>query len=149
VTYLVYVSSAVRPLSDEELMELLRQSEELMELLRQSRENNARHGITGLLLYKDGNFMQYLEGPAEEVARLHEKILADRRHKQVITLLRGEAENRHFEAWAMAFENVTRLSEGDPASASRFLDAPLTEESFGSSPHKALRLLLSFKRTMG
>lgn len=43
--YHVYVSSSVNLMS----------REELVKLLTISRENNARLGITGLLLYKDGN----------------------------------------------------------------------------------------------
>jgi len=50
---LVYVSSATELFSDTQLENLL---------LR-SRQNNSTLGITGMLLYKDGNFMQCLEGP--------------------------------------------------------------------------------------
>jgi hypothetical protein len=137
-TYLVYVSSAARLMRDDEIVELL----------RQSRDNNARDGISGLLLHKDGNFMQYIEGAPGAVARLHERILADPRHRQIITLLKGETEVRQFERWAMAFQNIERLSEEDRAAVSEFLRASLTEEHFGDSPHQALKLLLSFKRTM-
>ena len=49
---LVYVSAA-RKLFDEA---------ELSALLTQCRANNARLGVTGVLLYADGNFMQALEG---------------------------------------------------------------------------------------
>ncbi len=57
--FLVYVSSAVRPFS----------RVDLDDLLATSRANNARVGITGMLLYKDGNFMQVLEGDEEAVRR--------------------------------------------------------------------------------
>jgi hypothetical protein len=32
-----------------------------------SRENNAKRGVTGMLLYKEGNFIQVLEGDEREV----------------------------------------------------------------------------------
>ena len=48
---LSYVSSAVRKLDDHELLEVL----------RVARKNNERLGVTGMLLYHDGNFMQILE----------------------------------------------------------------------------------------
>jgi hypothetical protein len=50
---LVYASSAKQLFSEEDLTALL----------QQSRDNNTRLGLSGLLLYKDGNFMQVLERP--------------------------------------------------------------------------------------
>jgi hypothetical protein len=50
--YLVYVSSAVKPFL----------SSELVDLLSKSHVYNTEVGITGMLLYKDGNFMQTIEG---------------------------------------------------------------------------------------
>ena len=50
--YTVYVSSAVDLFSDEELLKLL----------DVSRKNNQALDVTGMLLYKGGNFMQFLEG---------------------------------------------------------------------------------------
>jgi len=57
---LVYVSSAVTFFS----------SAELVTLLEKSRANNTRLGISGLLLYKDGNTMQLLEGERDIVLAL-------------------------------------------------------------------------------
>jgi hypothetical protein len=62
----VYVSSATRRLS----------VAELAEILRVSRADNQRVKITGMLLYKDGNIMQVLEGAEEKVSALIEKLLA-------------------------------------------------------------------------
>lgn len=45
-----------------------------------------------MLLYKDGNFMQLLEGEKEAVLRLHKNIIVDPRHKGFLTLLQGETE---------------------------------------------------------
>ena len=77
--FLIYASSAVKPFLQSELFELL-------EICR---ENNTRLGITGMLLYKDGNFMQLLEGEETPVRRLYEKIGSDSRHRGEITLLQG------------------------------------------------------------
>lgn len=67
--YLVYVSSAVKLFS----------SAELQQLLRGARENNSSRDITGMLLYKDGNFMQVLEGEKEPVLALRDRISRDPR----------------------------------------------------------------------
>jgi Sensors of blue-light using FAD len=61
-------------------------TEELTDLLRKSRDNNAALGITGMLLYKDGNFMQVLEGDEERVRALATKVSQDRRHRGFIQL---------------------------------------------------------------
>lgn len=79
--FLIYVSIARNAL----------RSEELLELLRVSRENNMRDGITGLLLYKDGKFMQLLEGPEATVCATYSRIEKDRRHHDVTILLQDES----------------------------------------------------------
>ncbi len=133
----VYVSAATRLLSDSELLELL----------RQARENNARNQITGMLLYKDGSFMQAFEGEEENAVRLHEKILADTRHKNIITLLTESLEERRFGDWSMAFQNLDVLNEDERAAFSPFLIQPFDKNYFGDKPNNALRLLLSFKKS--
>ncbi|MDQ2842373.1 MAG: BLUF domain-containing protein, partial [Acidobacteriota bacterium] len=52
----VYISSA-----------RLQREDEIVDILRVSRKNNEQAGLTGLLAYKDGNFLQILEGPKEKV----------------------------------------------------------------------------------
>ena len=60
---IVYVSSATR----------LFAAEDLVALLQAARDYNARIGITGMLLYKAGNFLQVIEGDAAAVNALYEK----------------------------------------------------------------------------
>ena len=69
---------------------------ELEEILAASRKNNAAVGVTGMLLYLDGNFLQLLEGEREEVETLYERILLDKRHGGAIALSRAEVEERLF-----------------------------------------------------
>jgi len=135
--YLIYVSSAVR---------LMKESD-LAELLNQSRENNSRRNITGMLLYKDGSFMQAIEGEEADVRGLLNKISEDSRHQGIITLLQGALQERQFGKWSMAFANVNSLSEIERNGHSMYLKEPFTEDYFGSDPHKALKLLISFKRS--
>ncbi len=93
---LIYVSTSVKLLSDEELLDIL----------KVSRENNSGKDITGLLLYKGGNFMQVLEGPDESVEAIYKKIEADPRHKDLTILSREQISTRQFPAWQMAFQNL-------------------------------------------
>lgn len=93
---LVYVSTAVKPFT----------GSELFDLLSHSREKNTRRGITGLLLYKDGSFMQALEGEEEGVRSLYAAISADARHYHVITLVDMPIAERQFPNWTMGFKNL-------------------------------------------
>jgi Sensors of blue-light using FAD len=43
---------------------------ELLSLLQQSQKNYSSLGITGMLLYKEGNFTQVLEGEKKQVSVL-------------------------------------------------------------------------------
>lgn len=132
---LTYVSSAIA----------LFTARELRELLECCNENNRRQSITGMLLYKDGNFMQVLEGERPAVLALHAKISNDPRHRGLITLLQGEMPGRQFPDWSMGFRDLG--AEVDhPQGYSEFLNVPLTGKEFQSDPSKAQKLLLAFKK---
>lgn len=92
VLTIVYVSAATHPMSQDELAVLL----------KQAREKNARHGITGVLLYHDGNFMQMLQGAVTDVRTLYAAIEADPRHHLVIPVVDESGLPREFADWAMA-----------------------------------------------
>ncbi len=135
---LTYVSSAVAPFT----------KDDLEALLNQCVRDNKRVGITGLLLYKDGNFMQSLEGPEDHVRRLHGKIAVDARHRGLITLLQGDTAERHFPGWAMSCRDLSGFKPSGVAGYDEFLDAPLTGAEFGGNPNRAQKLLLMFKSRM-
>lgn len=136
--FLVYVSSATQQFS----------AEDLRALLGTCRKNNAELRVTGMLLYKDGNFMQVLEGDEGAVRGLYERIAADPRHGGEITLQQGFAEDRQFPDWSMGFRDLDAPeARADPA-YNEFLNAPLTGQEFSGEPSRAQKLLLTFKRTM-
>jgi hypothetical protein len=133
---LIYVSSASRPFS----------VSELQILLNNCRENNAQLGITGMLLYKDGNFMQVLEGEEEAVSKLAAKIHKDSRHKGMITLYKGFSGERQFPDWSMGFCDLGSADAQNLAGYSDFLNTPLTGSEFLANPSRAKKLLLIFKK---
>ena len=93
---LVYASTATKRFS----------SEELLELLRHPREKNVTRDITGLLLYKQGAFMQALEGEEAAVRALYVRICNDPCHHDLITLVATPITQRQFADWSMGFENL-------------------------------------------
>ena len=97
---IVYVSSAVRLLT----------LEEITALLERARIRNREHGVTGVLLYIGGNFMQYLEGPTEGLDTIYRIVEQDKLHEGMILVSREKIEKRQFGDWSMAFQ--TRDFEG-------------------------------------
>jgi hypothetical protein len=136
VFFLVYVSAAVTWFSDAELRALL----------RGARRHNEQAGITGLLLYKDGNFMQALEGEEAAVLGLYARLQSDRRHRGVLTLDSGHAEARQFPDWSMAFHDLSTGRGAMPEGYSRFLDEPLNSPAFAGEPGRCRDLLQVFRR---
>jgi len=135
---LVYVSSAVTFFS----------SAELVTLLEKSRANNTRLGISGLLLYKDGNTMQLLEGERDIVLALSGRIAADPRHRGLLRLVEGPIEARQFAEWSMAFHDLGAPEARTVPGYSEFLNTPLTRTEFSANPTRCQRLLGTFKRSM-
>ena len=80
--------------------------EELERLLEGARRWNEAHGITGMLIYVEGHFLQIVEGTAESIAAVRERIDADPRHFGIIRLLEGETAGRGFADWSMGFRRV-------------------------------------------
>jgi hypothetical protein len=131
---LIYVSSATRLFSEAELENLL----------TKSRQSNNSVGITGLLLYKDGNFMQCLEGPKDAVETLMDKIRGDPRHRGIIVLL-AEYAQPEFSEWSMGFKKLNPSTAIEVPGYSEFLSLPLTSEQFRLHPSSSVKMLLSFK----
>ena len=92
--------------------------EEVRAILRASRVNNTSLGITGLLLYRDGSFAQFLEGPADAVDTLYDKIERDPRHHGVIRVLRQPTTKRDFRQWSMAFRDLDMIRNRSPSACS-------------------------------
>ncbi len=77
--------------------------EQVEHIVAESRRLNAANGITGVLLYCDGNFMQYLEGEEEVVRATFERIRASDSHYQVNELMNQPIAAREFTDWSLGF----------------------------------------------
>jgi hypothetical protein len=101
-----------------------------------------------MLLYKDGNFMQVLEGPYEVVTRLYSTISADPRHYGVLELIRQQIDERAFGSWSMGFRNLEDKKLYQTPGYSMFLNEPLNAAGFQADPTRAQRLLRMFRENM-
>lgn len=95
--HLVYTSHASKQLSEADLIELL----------KECRLFNREHGITGMLLYIQGKFIQVLEGSKDDVIQLFDRIEVDPRHTRVAVISEGDSLHRIFKDWSMGFRRLT------------------------------------------
>ena len=114
---------------------------ELNNLLEQSRTANLKIGITGLLAYKDGNFMQTIEGQEQKIMELMLKISRDTRHHGIILMFKGFIERREFSNWS-------NLSGDSSEGFSDFLISDKSEHEKKISAGKAKTLMLNFRKIM-
>lgn len=82
---------------------------QLEHMLLRARERNASEGVTGVLIYAEGSFIQYLEGPGAGLDRVYRRIQADSLHHDIFEVYREPIGSREFAEWQMAFA-PTRVS---------------------------------------
>ena len=108
-------------------------------ILSESRAHNPALGITGILCYGAGIFLQAIEGGRSQVSDLYNHICKDKRHKDVVLLHYEEISERRFAGWTMGEVNMTRINasillkyaekpELDPYSVSGKVSLALLEE---------------------
>jgi hypothetical protein len=106
---------------------------ELEVILCKAQERNQVEGLTGLLIYDQGCYFQWLEGPAEGLARVWASIQSDPRHHDIEILRQESMPARFFAGWDM---RLARRARGR-------LDAALAELGAPEDVHKYLRVLPS------
>lgn len=79
-------------------------------ILSQSRQHNPATGITGILCYGGGIFLQAIEGGRMAVSDLFGHIQQDVRHKDVVLLHFEEISERRFGGWTMGQVNLSKLN---------------------------------------
>ena len=97
LSHLIYASSARLKMGDAELRAIL----------DRARTVNSQLDITGILLHADGSYFQVLEGDADAVDSLYAKIAHDKRHTNVVLIVREPIASRSFADWSMGFASVT------------------------------------------
>lgn len=114
----------------------------LLKMLEWAREANARRGVTGMLLYQNGRYMQMLEGEEATVRELFDKISRDPRHHLVKVVASGTTSKRHFNDWSMGFRDMDQVSKLPDYDT--YLNEQLAEKRFGSEERVAYQFMLHF-----
>ena len=109
----VYMSTAVGVL----------RADELDRIYLRAKSANFGAGITGLMLFYEGVFLQVLEGPQAGVVSLLEKIRRDRRHSNLVVLESRPVAERSFTQSAMHFIAARNLSAGEKQAFSELRQA--------------------------
>jgi EAL domain-containing protein (putative c-di-GMP-specific phosphodiesterase class I) len=117
---------------------------ELSVLLINARKRNVQLGVTGILLYSDGNFFQVLEGEIETVDHLFKKISQDDRHKNVTIIIREAIPERAFGDWTMAYSDISPEEADTIIGASDFFGKGASFANLGQG--RAKKLLNAFRQ---
>ena len=80
---------------------------DIADILKTAHAFNAKHNITGCLLYHNREFLQILEGDKDKIQDLYSIIYEDDRHSDIIMLAEGEKVERVFKDWSMAYQELT------------------------------------------
>lgn len=134
---LVYVSLANQEMTDDHLQSLL----------KKARDKNERLEITGMLLYRDGFFMQALEGELDDIEELFETITNDLRHRDVLLVYKKPILHRSFPDWTMGFNKIADKDIEVIEGYTHFLKNP-TPEFFMQRASEAEALLDQFKHQL-
>lgn len=127
---IVYVSDAVRPMTQEDLDTVL----------SAARAFNAGRNISGLLVYAQQSFLQVLEGDPASIELAYSRAAASPLHTNLRRTDVHVSGGRRFPQWSMGFD---RAAPGDVVEA---LLAPLVEQGKLSHPEVAGILLARFSQ---
>jgi Sensors of blue-light using FAD len=108
-------------------------------ILDSARKYNLANGITGILCFGGGLYLQAVEGGRAQVNELYSHIVRDPRHRDVVLLDYQEISERRFGGWTMGQVNLAKLNtsivlkysekpELDPYSVSGTVSLALLEE---------------------
>ena len=76
-------------------------------LIEKAKINNAKNNITGILVYRNNNFLQVFEGAPETVDTIFDKIRMDQRHQNIFKIIDTSIDQRIFEEYKFGFTVVS------------------------------------------
>lgn len=131
---LVYISTATQ----------LHGEADLKKIMDSAWAKNEANGLTGMLIYCEGNFMQVLEGESDAVQATYLRISKDLRHKEIIEVLRQPIEQRSFDQWGMGFRTIDLAELLLWPAYVPFFDGRFSMADFGAKPGMVLEMLKNF-----
>lgn len=117
IFHLVYISEAVTDIS----------YTDIRDILEVARKNNHQEDVTGLLIFRDGYFVQLLEGDEANVKKVLNRILLDDRNYSLRILTESSSEQRLFAQNPLAFYDGD-ISVNSTQDLTSLFDACLAED---------------------
>ena len=135
IFHLVYVSSAIRQINNVELRKIKKTAQ----------QNNKRAHVTGVLLYCNGKFMQFLEGPELQVRRIFSAIKSDTRHCKINVLKEGFIPQRQFSEWNMRYTPLGDVQNHQGVIFNKLFDLATCTKKTLAYASESMSFLLAFK----
>jgi hypothetical protein len=111
---------------------------EIPDLLKQARLANAKHELTGMLLYIGGTFVQVLEGRPATVEAVFDNILRDKRHSQITLITKEAIVERAYEGWTMSHKTLDPVEAGELIAEAGYFTSPTWVTQLDSNRAKKL-----------
>jgi len=108
---IIYISTATAPLTEADIEALA----------GRAAARNAADFITGFLVYNGVNFVQFVEGPAEAVEALYDRLAADPRHSGLVKLRDRMIDARIFPDWSMGWRWLEHATDSDGLLSARWI----------------------------
>ena len=108
---LVYVSTA-----------LTQKRSDLVTLVHEAAARNRKRGLSGLLFSGNGQFVQLIEGPRDQIVRTYRRIRNDHRHTEIHIVHWGQGIEPLVAEYAMALEMLAPNQMGEVTSLCRRLE---------------------------
>lgn len=118
----------------------------LENIARVASARNAELGVTGVLFFSGGCFIQFLEGPPHAIDFLLERIERDRRHARFTLLLNQSTPHRIFAAWSMGVFNLDQRCDADANRLRELVEQLKAAEDAVALRSRVLVVLEEFRR---
>ena len=112
-----------------------------------SQRNNKNAGVTGILLFDDGRFMQFLEGSELEVRRIFSKITRDGRHEGIEVLRQQLIPQRQFSDWHMKYTRLDEVHSRQGPIYEKLFDLAASAKGALGRATESMYLLTAFKNS--
>lgn len=118
--------------------------EDIITILNYAQKSNIDNAITGMLLYFENNFIQFIEGDASKVKLLYSKIALDKRHTDVKILSEGKITERFFQNWVMGFRILSEFDLQEMIQMNNIGHFTVDDLLNEAKPHISMELMKSF-----
>lgn len=124
--------------------DLVGEEAQLGSILESAVRHNQADDITGMLLYSGGNFLQVLEGSANQVKTTYDRICNDSRHRNCLVLIEQDIPERQFGQWSMGCRQLSAEDVAKFPAHAPYFQYGFRRPELQAKPGEALEMLNLF-----